>query len=157
MNSKKTIPDFEAYFSEMLSRCDRFKSNKRFFTVNGYDAGATLLSSLREGDSPVVMLEDTCDGVLACNDGFLDTIVPGVWIMERVKAADAKARKAALSACKAAGFDMIRRIIADRRKNPVAEAFDYSRTSYFPRGPSGNHYWGYEFVLTFKFDTDMTL
>lgn len=148
--------EFHDYIKSILPAFDWFTDERQLLAAAGYDAADALLEGLRDNLFPAVIVEDLPEGNFSFEAGFLDNRVYSLWVVEKVKATDLAAQREALRRCFERGKDILKRVVADGYTHPFAAGFDRSRTPYFPRAAVGQHCWGYEFLLTFHFDTDMT-
>jgi hypothetical protein len=133
---------------------DEFKDGEiasHVYTAEGYDGVIALLENIRTTTFPCLVIEDRSMGNISIDAGPLDTYSIPLWVMvsDQTKGATELYSHA---------FDLVKKIlkilIRDSDKN-IIPGLDYTRIPYNKR--SGVDAYGYEILLTFRLDIDLSL
>ncbi len=142
------------YLISILPEMEEFRSADLATHVQqaeGYDGVIALLENIRTSSFPCLIIEDRSIGNIVIDAGSLDTYSIPLWVMvqsseigvtEQYKVAFELAKK------------LLKILIRDAG-NGILKGLDYSRIPYNKR--SGPDSYGYEMLLTFNVDIDLSL
>ncbi|MDP3387722.1 MAG: hypothetical protein Q8S24_10835 [Eubacteriales bacterium] len=141
------------YLKSILPELEEFNNIEIDFhiqTAEGYDGVIALLENIRTTNFPCLVIEDRSMGNIAVDAGPLDTYSIPLWVMvqDPEKSPTEQFKKA---------FELVKKILkilirdAD---NDIIKGLDYSRIPYNKRTAIDS--FGYEILLTFRMDIDLS-
>ncbi len=120
--------------------------------AQGYDGVIALLENIRTASFPCFIIEDRSMGNIDLDSGALDSYSIALWVMVQ----DATKEPSELFTI---AYELVKKVlrilIRDSDMGVAPQGFDYSRISYFKR--FGNDSVGYEILLQFREDIDLSL
>lgn len=142
------------YLISILPELEEFKNGEiasHVHTGEGYDGVIALLENIRTTTFPCVIIEDRSTGNISIDSGPLDTFSLPLWVM--VQESD----KSVSDQYKLA-FELLKKILKILIRDAdagILSGFDYGRMPYNKR--SGVDSYGYEMLITFRTDIDLSL
>lgn len=119
---------------------------KKVYSASGIAEIDELLKDIRSAVHPVMMVEDSSDGVLSLESGNYADEYNTVWFLDKVKLNDSPDRRRAQNLCFSLGLKYFKQLKKDGRDfGDVAYGFESSKISFSRVGPIGNQYYGYAF------------
>lgn len=140
---KRVLPELEEFRDDIDSRV---------FEGEGYDGVIAILDNIRGISLPAVILEDRSIGNIRIDSGPVDSFSLPVWVMV------AKDRdNNSVSAAYASAFELGKKILKlfIRDANSALQGLDFSNIQYSKR--EATDCYGYEFLITFRCDIDLSL
>jgi len=124
---------------------------EKVYSASGVAEIDELLQNIREAASPVLMVEDSADGVLTIETGNYADEYNTVWLLDRVKLNDSPDRRRAQKLCFGLALKFFKQMKADSQNfGDAAYGFESRNISFNRVGPIGNHYYGYVFSFIIK-------
>lgn len=142
------------YLISILPEMEEFRSQDPATHVQiaeGYDGVIALLENIRTANFPCLIIEDRSMGNIAIDAGPLDTYSIPIWVMVQNS-------EMGVSEQYNKAFDLIKKllkILIRDADNGTLEGFDYTRIPYNKRSAVDSY--GYEILLTFRVDIDLSL
>ena len=119
---------------------------QKVYSASGVAEIDELLQNIREAASPVLMVEDSADGVLSIESGNYAHEYNTIWLLDRVKLNDSPDRRRAQELCFGLALKFFKQLKADSQNfGDIAYGFDAKNITFNRVGPIGNHYYGYAF------------
>lgn len=140
------------YLKFALSGLQEFpRPDRQVFASDGYDGVLAVLSNVRAAEFPCVVLEDRSTGELGYRPGGYDTYNKVLWVM------DQKGRDEREGEAYARAFTLVKKVVRilarDRRHR--FPSLDIASIPY-SRRQGGVACYGYELILSFQEDIDLT-
>jgi len=142
------------YLISILPEMEEFRSPDPASHVQiaeGYDGVIALLDNIRTSSFPCLIIEDRSIGNIVIDPGSLDTYSIPLWVMVQStgESVTEQYKKA---------FELLKKllkILIRDADNGTLEGLDYSRIPYNKRSAVDSY--GYEILLTFNVDIDLSL
>lgn len=140
----KTLPVLEEF-------SDNSKIERQILSAEGYDGVMAILDNIRTVEFPCVILEDRSLGHITFDSGFLDSSSCSIWVMVQDDCVTGSSLlyKKAFSL----GISILKLFVRDSTSE--LSDIDYSTITYSKRERTDCY--GYEFVITFREDIDMSI
>lgn len=123
-----------------------FPEIKKVYSASGLGEIDELLQDIRSVDHPVMMVEDSSDGVLSLESGNYADEYNTIWFLERVPVNNSPARRVAQALCWRLALQFFRQMQDDSKDfGDVAYGFERKNITFNRVGPIGNYYYGYAF------------
>lgn len=124
---------------------------QKVYSASGIAEIDELLQDIRSVAHPVLMVEDSSDGVLTIENGNYADEYNTVWFLDRVKVKDSPDRRRAQELCFGLGLKYFKKMKADGQNlGDAAYGFEARNISFNRVGPIGNHYYGYAFSFIIR-------
>lgn len=142
------------YLKSILPELEEFKSidvDSHIQTAEGYDGVIALLENIRTTNFPCIVIEDRSMGNIAIDSGPLDTYSIPLWVM-------VQGHETSASVQFEQAFELVKKIVKILIRdtdNNIVKGLDYSRIPYHKRTAVDS--FGYEILLTFRMDLDLSL
>lgn len=119
---------------------------QKVYSASGIAEIDELLQNIREVAHPVMMVEDSSDGVLSIENGNYADEYNTVWFLDRVKLNDSPDRRRAQELCFALALKYFKQMKKDSQNfGDATYGFETKNITFNRVGPIGNHYYGYAF------------
>ena len=119
---------------------------QKVYSASGIAEIDELLQDIRAAAHPVLMVEDSCDGVLSLESGNYADEYNTVWFLDRVKLNDSPDRRRAQELCFGLALKYFKQMKADGQNfGDATYGFEPKNITFNRVGPIGNHYYGYAF------------
>lgn len=143
------------YLLQVLPELEQFEDPEKIpsqvLSGEGYDGIIAILENLRTAQFPCIIVEDRSIGNILIDSGTLDSFTIAMWVMiQKTDLSVTEQYKSAFSL----GLEILKLLIRDKNLKSELSGFDYSGIQYNKR--MGPDCYGYEFVLTFREDIDLS-
>lgn len=142
------------YLISILPEMEEFQSpdpTTHVQMAEGYDGVIALLENIRSANFPCLIIEDRSVGNIAIDAGPLDTYSIPIWVMVQNS-------EMGVSEQYNKAFELIKKLLKIMIRDALSGALqglDYSRIAYAKRSAVDSY--GYEILLTFRVDIDLSL
>ncbi len=142
------------YLKSVLPELEEFREDidQRVFEGEGYDGVIAILDNIRGISLPAVIIEDRSIGNIRIDSGPVDSFSLPVWVMVG-KDRDNNYVSAAYNSAFELGKKILKLFIRDA--DTSLQGLDFSNIQYSKR--EATDCYGYEFLITFRCDIDLSL
>lgn len=142
------------YLKQVLPTLAEFKEDidSKVFEGEGYDGVIAILENIRGITLPAVIIEDRAMGNIRIDSGPVDSYSLPVWVM-----VEKNRDNNSVSGAYASAFELGKKILKlfIRDANTSLQGIDFSNIQYSKR--EATDCYGYEFLITFRCDIDLSL